>query len=58
MKIKCVKNKGNNYLTIGKVYSFTSCDDEKTSGAAIDDEGRIFVYLPNSSHGKFEVVEE
>lgn len=59
MKIKCVENKGSDYLTIGKVYNFKPCDDEKTSGVSIDDEGdQIFVYLPSSGHGKFEVVEE
>lgn len=64
MKIKCVENRNGseNYLTVGKVY------EAKEAGVgvyprqlfrAIDDVGEeITIFLKDSGHGKFEVVEE
>ena len=58
MKIKCVYT-DEDYLTIGKEYPVINLADDERSCESISDSGaKIFVYLPNSSHGDFELIED
>ncbi|QDH85547.1 hypothetical protein [Proteus phage vB_PmiP_RS51pmB] len=62
MKIKCISNidlngRVSDYLTVGKLYDMTPCDEENDAGEIIDDASDvIFEYLPVPVHGKWEVV--
>lgn len=63
MKIKCVSNidcygKVSDHLTVGKIYDMTPYDEKNDAGDIVNDTGEdSFIYLPDCSHGKWEVVE-
>lgn len=57
VKLKCVDNGGNSYLTSGKVYDGIIDSDE--TFAIVDDEGDLIINsMTRELHGKWEVVEE
>lgn len=61
MKIKCVDNYGCSYLTVGKVYDAGEINNvyPRAVVCITDDVGdMINIYIKDSGHGKFEVVEE
>lgn len=63
MKIKCLENKNGSewYLTVGKVYCAGEINNvyPRAVVCITDDVGdMINVYIRDSWHGKFEVVEE
>lgn len=64
MKIKCVENRNGSewYLTVGKVYDAGEVKNSSYPRAIVcitDDTGdMVNIYLKDSGHGKFEVVEE
>lgn len=54
MKIKCVKT-DKPYLTEGKVYDGIP-DERECVWITDNEEIRILIYLPDSSHGVFEII--
>lgn len=64
MKIKCLENRNGSewYLTVGKVYDVKEVSSNSYPGKLvrlIDDVGdMVNIYMKDSGHGKFEVVEE
>ena len=64
MKIKCVENRNGSewYLTVGKVYDAGGVKYSSYQRAIVcitDDVGdMVYIYLKDSGHGRFEVVEE
>lgn len=63
MKIKCIETRNGSdlYLTVGKVYKATQVGEGVYGWCIvriIDDIGEVItIYMKDSGHGKFEVVE-
>lgn len=63
MKIKCIETRNGSelYLTVGKVYDVKEVGANAYPGQLVrllDDIGEVItIYMKDSGHGKFEVVE-
>lgn len=64
MKIKCIETRNGSelYLTVGKVYDVKEASSNSYPAhlvRLVDDIGEVItIYMKDSGHGKFEVVEE
>ena len=55
--VKCISpGKGVDYITAGRVYEVTMVDENACEGYS-DTGDLMYIYLPDSSHGVFEVLE-